>query len=413
MPAITLRSGAQPAGDGVPPLRGGETLGAPDFTLLRKHAPYLAGVRPHRKGGVRLALEEPLATARGTKFLIHNYGHSGAGITLSWGCAAKVREHVATVIDRMCGSKVRASVAVLGCGVSGLTVAHELRRQWPHLPVTMYAKSLDVTTTTSFIAGGQFEPSQVWREYTDPGKKPVLEDLLRRSAARIREIENSGKMRHYGIVWRKNYTLDVPNPAFDDYTPRDVVPAFRRGKLPFEKFDVVGREYSTWLIDPTILLPRLIADLRRHGVRFRTRLFESEQQVHGLAENIVINCTGYGAKKLFADDGLLAHRGHLVVLRNPARLKYLFSGGCTNDVISYVFARRNDIVVGGTLMNDDRDAFDPTDGKDAAICEVLRKNAQEVFAGRPEACTRPLDTVEHDTEKWVPVFGKDHAQTIR
>ena len=57
MPAIARRSSAQPAGDGVPALRGGETLGAPDFTLLRKHAPYLAGVRPHRKGGVAAALE--------------------------------------------------------------------------------------------------------------------------------------------------------------------------------------------------------------------------------------------------------------------------------------------------------------------------------------------------------------------
>lgn len=414
MPAILRRAGAQPAERAVPALRGGEILRSPDFSLLRAHAPYIAGVRPHRKGGVRLSLEAPVETARGTKFLIHNYGHSGAGITLSWGCASKVREHVETVIDQMRGSKMRPSAAVLGCGVIGLTVAHELRRKWRHLPVTVYAKSLDVTKTTSFIAGGQFEPSQVWREYSDQSKRPILEDYLRRSAARIREIESSGKMRHYGIVWRKNYTLDVPNPAFDDYTPRDVVPAFRRGKLPFENFDQVGREYSTWLINPTILLPRLTTDLRRHGVRFRTRLFESEQQVHDLPENIVINCTGYGAKKLFADDELLAHRGHLVVLRNPPRLKYLFSGGCTNDVISYVFARQNDIVVGGTLMNDERDAFDATDGKDAAICDVLLKNAQEVFAGRPEACTRALDmgAASRDND-WLNQKAGETRSTVR
>jgi D-amino-acid oxidase len=159
--------------------------------------------------------------------------------------------------------------------------------------------------------------------------------------------------------------------------------------LPFENLKDVGREYSTWLINPTILLPRLTTDLRRHGVRFRARSFEGIEQVHALGENIVINCTGYGAKKLFGDDALAAHRGHLVVLRNPSRLKYLFSGGCTNDVISYVFARQHDIVVGGTLVNDEREEFDGADAKDTAICDILVNNARQVFAGRPDACVAP------------------------
>ena len=389
LPAVFARANAESGPENASTLRGGEILPAPDFTLLRKHAPYVAGIRPHRRGGVRLSLEPPFETASGPKFLIHNYGHSGAGITLSFGCASKVREHVETALAQLRGIKRRPAVAVLGCGVAGLTVAHELRRRWSRLPITLYAKSLDVTKTTSFIAGGQFEPSQVWREYVGEDKRPILEDYLRRAAARIREIEDSGTMLRYGIVRRKNYTFDIPNPGFDDYTPRDVVPAFRRGTLPFENLKDVGREYSTWLINPTILLPRLTADLRRHGVRFRARSFEDTEQIHALRENIVINCTGYGAKRLFGDDALVAHRGHLVVLRNPSRLKYLFSGGCTNDVISYVFARQHDIVVGGTLVTDEREEFDGTDGRDAAICDVLVKNAQQVFAGRPDACVAP------------------------
>jgi glycine/D-amino acid oxidase-like deaminating enzyme len=389
LPAVFARANGEPAAGNASALRGGELLRAPDFTLPRNHAPYVAGIRPHRKGGVRLSLEPPFETASGPKFLIHNYGHSGAGITLSFGCASKVREHVETALTHLRGIRRRPAVAVLGCGVAGLTVAHELRRRWSRLPITLYAKSPDITKTTSFIAGGQFEPSQVWREYIGEDKRPILEDYLRRAAARIREIEDSGTMLRYGIVRRKNYTLDVANPAFDDYTPRDVVPAFRRGMLPFENLKDVGREYSTWLINPTILLPRLSADLRRHGVRFRSRSFEDIEQINGLHENIVINCTGYGAKKLFGDDALAAHRGHLVVLHNPSRLKYLFSGGCTNDVISYVFARQHDIVVGGTLVNDEREEFDGTDARDAAICDVLVKNAQQVFAGRPDACTFP------------------------
>lgn len=46
------------------------------------------GLRPFRKSGVRLERDR-LADGR---TVIHNYGHGGAGFTLSWGCAREVRE---------------------------------------------------------------------------------------------------------------------------------------------------------------------------------------------------------------------------------------------------------------------------------------------------------------------------------
>jgi D-amino-acid oxidase len=392
MPAILARSAAQPAEDGVAPLRGGEILLTPDFAQLRKNARFVAGVRPHRTGGVRLSRHE-INTAKGTKFLIHNYGHGAAGITLSWGCASVVRDHVETVVKQMRGTRTRPSVAILGCGVIGLTVAVELRRKWPALPITIYAKTLDVAKTTSFIAAGHFAPSQICDEYEE-SDLPILEDYLRRSAKRVREIENSGRRRQYGVAQRKDYALDDARPSFDECTPHDVVPAFKRGKLPFSHPNEIGREYSTWLINPSILLPKLVADLKTGAVRFKMREFEDRQQVEDLKESIIINCTGYGAKKLFDDHALEARRGHLVILRNPARLKYFFSGGCGNGAISYLFARQNDIVVGGTVIRgDERDSFDASDSRDSAICNRLLDNIQNVFDGHPEACRRALDAV--------------------
>jgi D-amino-acid oxidase len=44
------------------------------------------GLRPERGAGVRLEREP-----RGEGFaVIHNYGHGGAGFTVSWGCADEV-----------------------------------------------------------------------------------------------------------------------------------------------------------------------------------------------------------------------------------------------------------------------------------------------------------------------------------
>src|SRR5206468_10512238 len=46
------------------------------------------GLRPFRRSGLRLEREH----LRDGRTVIHNYGHGGAGFTLSWGCARKVLE---------------------------------------------------------------------------------------------------------------------------------------------------------------------------------------------------------------------------------------------------------------------------------------------------------------------------------
>jgi D-amino-acid oxidase len=44
------------------------------------------GLRPYRRAGIRL---ESARLGDGRP-VIHNYGHGGAGFTLSWGCAEEV-----------------------------------------------------------------------------------------------------------------------------------------------------------------------------------------------------------------------------------------------------------------------------------------------------------------------------------
>ena len=48
---------------------------------------YWIGVRPYRTNGIRLESE-----IFGNKIVVHNYGHSGSGVTLSHGCAKEVSE---------------------------------------------------------------------------------------------------------------------------------------------------------------------------------------------------------------------------------------------------------------------------------------------------------------------------------
>ena len=380
MPAAVTRSLADD--HPVAPLRAGEILPDPDFSLLRASDAYLVGIRPHREGGVCLKLDDELIPSRhGSKFLIHNYGHGGAGITLSFGCASVVADHVGTLKREI----RRPSIAVIGCGVIGLTVAAELRRRWRNLRITIYAKDLDVRRTTSFVAAGQFEPSGICEEYESEEEKNTLADYLRRSRDRIIELHKSSRWHAYGIALRRDYTLDHWNRAYDECTPHDVVPQYRSGTLPFDKLNTIGREYRTWLINPTILLPQLFVELKRSAVQFRKRQFASKDDFAALRENIIINCTGYGAKALMNDDDMVAKRGHLVVLRRTLPKQfYFFSGGCGNRRIMYVFCRHRDIVVGGTVEtgNDTEGVME----SDRARFDRILANARAMFDGRPRDC---------------------------
>ena len=84
--------------DGVRGAAGGfimANLPTPDFTF-DPDAPgaFIAGDRPSQR------LVPAGCETESGKFIVHNYGHGGAGITLSWGCAAKVAEKVRAIAFR-------------------------------------------------------------------------------------------------------------------------------------------------------------------------------------------------------------------------------------------------------------------------------------------------------------------------
>src|SRR5688572_25382555 len=87
----------------------------------------VVGLRPFRPEGFVVRAERV-----GNKLLIHNYGHGGSGVTLSWGTSSLAvdlaRETSAPVRRR---SRTRQKrFAVLGCGVVGLSTARLLQQRF-------------------------------------------------------------------------------------------------------------------------------------------------------------------------------------------------------------------------------------------------------------------------------------------
>ncbi len=92
-------------------------------------------------------------------------------------------------------------------------------------------------------------------------------------------------------------------------------------------------------------------DLRgRQRFTVVNRMFGSAAEIQRLPQSVIINCSGFGAKALFGDANLVPIRGQIVRFQNTQRLRYFFSEGCDlpGTTATYLFCRRNDIIVGGT-----------------------------------------------------------------
>ncbi len=106
----------------------------------------VVGLRPFRPSGFVVRAE-----SLGDKLLVHNYGHGGGGVTLSWGTAK-------LAADLVSESGRTGPAAVIGCGVIGLSSA----RTHSGVVLTSPFTRRDMPPeTTSNIAGASWSPTSV------------------------------------------------------------------------------------------------------------------------------------------------------------------------------------------------------------------------------------------------------------
>ena len=84
------------------------------------------------------------------------------------------------------------------------------------------------------------------------------------------------------------------------------------------------------------------ATLKETG-RIVVRAFATPSEVAALAEPVVVNCTGLGARDLFGDPELVPIKGQLTVLLPQPEVDYALA---TRDL--YMFPRSDGILLGGT-----------------------------------------------------------------
>jgi D-amino-acid oxidase len=294
----------------------------------------IAGLRPFRPSGFVVRAEK-----LGDSLLIHNYGHGGGGITLSWGTARLAVDLVPP--DH------RGPVAVLGCGAVGLATAALLQESGRS--VVIYTKDLPPNTTSN-VAGGQWLPYLVFER--DRATPEFMRQFLAACEFAYRRYQILVSPR-YGVRWMRNYMLTNREWIEDDLVGRQglvapMLPEYRDlapSEHPFSGFKYV-RQFDTLLVEPPIYLAALLDEVRAAGAAVRVSELRDRDAVRALPERVVVNCTGLGARSLFGDDELTPVKGQLTFLLPQPEVRYaVLHGGL------YMFPRSDGILLGGTHEN--------------------------------------------------------------
>jgi glycine/D-amino acid oxidase-like deaminating enzyme len=291
----------------------------------------VAGLRPYRDGGFVVRAE-----ALGGKRLVHNYGHGGAGITLSWGSSK-----LATELG-LPGHQ--GPVAVIGGGVMGLSTARLV--QEAGFPVTVYAKALPPDTTSN-LAGGQFHPfGHYSRRAVTPEWMQQYRAALDYSWRRFQIMVGAD----YGIRWLPTYK------ETEGETEPQLLPTFpphNRLLQPSEHpFPVAHLTcYDTLYVETGRYLRQMLRDIESAGGSFHVRDFATPAEIAALPERLVFNCTGLGARALFGDQEQRPARGQLAIIEPQPEIRYAYTGNA-----GYMFPRADGILLGGTFELDQWDA---------------------------------------------------------
>jgi D-amino-acid oxidase len=233
-------------------------------------------------------------------------------------------------------------VTVVGAGIIGLTTALTLEERGHRVRVVAAAKRAD---TTSSIAGAVWFPYRVGPPHKVTGwalrTRRWLEQLAQTTPEAGIDVltgyEIDGASGHTRPWWAAVPTMEGDELATDsidvEYVAAPVAGAPH------------GWKFSAPRAQPSLFLPylesRLVEPIERRHVTDITRE----------AGDVVINCSGLGARELVGDDLVYPLLGQIVIAeRGNADLATTVTDDRDPERIFYIIPRRDELVLGGCSL---------------------------------------------------------------
>ena len=233
-------------------------------------------------------------------------------------------------------------ITILGAGVSGLTCGVVLAEAGYDATIL----AADVTNTTSAAAAAIWLPYHIVSEHVDAW------------ALRTREVLTSlTNDPESGVSLIDFDVFDEERPRCIERECRDIDGGGFRVRVP--------------LADTTRYLPYLRRRFEAAGGRVVGRAVRREE-IATLEGDLIVNCTGFGARELFGDEELQPGYGIAVVVPRPPIDRALVTARDPESLM-YVIPRAHDCVLGGY----DRPVV-PQDSEAAAIVARCRAAVPEL-----------------------------------
>ncbi len=288
------------------------------------------------------------------------------------------------------------NIAIVGSGIIGLTTAHELLRAGHH--VRVFTKDARSEITSSKAAA-------IWFPYL---ARPV-------------EAVNRWSRESYGRYLTElgrpetgislvDLTVLVQDP---DAWWRDAIPPGTLRPLPPEDLpegSASGYLVQVPLIETQLYLAALEAEVGRLGGTIAHRAVGDLAELSG-DHDLVVNCSGLGARELVGDTTMYPVKGQILKLKNRPDVRHViadYSFDAAGEQAAYLIPRRDFLIMGGTSIKGDWDTT-PDPALTAGILERCRRitkadlddmEVDEVVVGlrpgRPEIRVERVGNIIHN-----------------
>ena len=297
----------------------------PPLAPVRAHADRLFDIkvciRPFRTKGPNLDVEQI-----GDAMVVHNYGHGGSGWSLSWGSANMAVQKAMSVSPKQ--------IAVIGCGIIGLTSA--LTAQRAGAQVTIYTREL-LPRTRSVRANGSWTPdSRISLTSEAPANfGATWEQMARMSWKTLRSYLG---LPGNPVTFTDHYRLSdtpfgqaappdpsippLPPPSWTgaptqeadfgvysdriaDLTPRSQILTDDNNPFPVKHVSRTTQMFFNF----TEYGHLLMNDFYAAGGKIVMRDFHAPGELADLPEKVIINCPGYAAHDWWRDKAMVPVRG--------------------------------------------------------------------------------------------------------
>lgn len=227
--------------------------------------------------------------------------------------------------------KTQKEICVVGAGVIGLTTALLLLRNGRKVQIIAEDVGGKICSRNAGAIWGPFLSEEDERVFDWSFRTlETLRELAKNSATGVKMVDG---------VLAADYETEMPgwfNLLGQEHEYNEKLPD---GYLH-------GWRYTVPIIDVIEYLKWLEVEIKKFGAKIVQRRVESIESISNVYD-LVVNCTGMGARQLCNDKELYPVKGQLVVLRNPGIEKFFAERG---DLIQlfYWMPQGEKIILGGT-----------------------------------------------------------------